>query len=418
MRNKIIILIKGTALYQLITVASLPIITRLYSPDAIGLISIYLSFFNFWLIGLSLRYESALLVSKDGNESYLLYRLSMIIVVVNALLAVPLLKLFQYFNFLGLSVLPSWTPWVAGLSLLGYGLFMLKRSYYLRLGEMRIISLSAVCRGFGNVFTRLLMGWLGFGILGLLIAEVIGSWAAYVTSFKNRASKISERITTTTVNRYVLYNVARKYSKFPRYELPSSLINQFALVLPVLLVGIEYGSAAAGLFGMARLVYALPNSQIGASVADVFQYKLAEFQRNDSIEKGLDLFYKLTWKLGLFACVTFLLAIVLAPILVPLIFGQSWREMGTIIILISPWFSLALVVSSLSRALIVLQKQELKLVYDFLSLILVLLSYYIAVEYKFELTSYVALLSFGMCISYFIYYFIIRYAFLRCISCR
>lgn len=64
------VLASGTAIAQIITAASMPIVTRLYTPEMIGVISVFLSFFNFWLVLLSWRYESALLVSQNEEESH------------------------------------------------------------------------------------------------------------------------------------------------------------------------------------------------------------------------------------------------------------------------------------------------------------------------------------------------------------
>lgn len=406
-------LITGTALYQLITVASLPIVTRIYSPDSIGLISIYLSFFNFWLIGLSWRYESALIVAVNAQEINDLYRLSNYIAVIMSVISVPALATLQYFDIFGLKVLPSWSPVIAGFSLCGYGLYMILRNYYLRFGEVRTISLSSVSRGVGNVSTRLLLGIFGAGINGLLFAEIVGSWLAYLTSLTKFRTRSFESTSTISFSNEGLLGVAKKYKKFPTFELPSSLINQLALSLPVLMVGVMYGAASAGMFGMARLVYAIPNTQVGASVGDVFQYKLSNIQRTGTSKEGIALFYSLTLKLGGLAFITLILAIAVAPIVVPIVFGENWREMGVLIAYISPWMSIALVVSSLSRALIVLQRQELKFYYDFFSLFIVLLAYFIARTYSFSLSEFITTLTIGLSLSYVIYYLVIRYAFLK-----
>jgi O-antigen/teichoic acid export membrane protein len=72
------------------------------------------------------------------------------------------------------------------------------------------------------------------------------------------------------------------------------------------------------------------------------------------------------------------LAIFLAPPLTPLIFGTEWKEMGVIVAHMAPWMFMALVVSSMSRALSVLQKQKWKFIYDTPALGIVFLVYFLA----------------------------------------
>ncbi len=58
-----------------------------------------------------------------------------------------------------------------------------------------------------------------------------------------------------------------------------------------------------------------------------------------------------------------------------------------------PWLYAAFVVSTLSRVLVVLQRQELKLVYDVLALVLVLICFWVAQVEALSLTTMVGLLA-------------------------
>lgn len=404
-------LMSGTAMAQLITAGSMPVVTRLYTPEMIGVISIYLSFFNLWLSLLTWRYESALLIADTEEESHHVFRLGALLVLITALLAVPALGSLQYASVMGFEILPSWSPLVAFMSLLGFGWYMLYRCWLLRLRESKVISLSAVARSGANAGTRLIAGFSGLGIYGLFLAEILGSWAALGAVRRKCKSLLVGG--NPSWEKEKLKQVAKKYVKFPRYEMPSTLINQLAAALPVPMVGALYGAQAAGWFGLARLLYAIPNSQIGKSVGDVFQMELGYCQRNEEYQKGVSLFYGFTVRLAAIGMIPFLMAVFLAEPLVPYVFGEEWEEMGGIVAHMAPWMFAALVVSSMSRALSVLQMQEWKLIYDFFALLLVLCTFLWVKSSDASLIEFIDIITIGMSVSYAIYYLVIRSAIKR-----
>jgi hypothetical protein len=306
---------------------------------------------------------------------------------------------------LGFDVLPIWAPLIVFPSLLGYGWFMLYRSWLLRLREARIISLSAIARSGANAGSRVLMGVLNFGVLGLFFAEILGSWSA-LGAVRKKTMKLLQ-VPSPTWSNHKIKRAAQRYKKFAQYEMPSAIVNQLAIALPIPIVGMLYGAQAAGWFGLARLLYAIPNGQIGKAAGDVFQMELGSCVRDGNYKKGEKLFYQFSCRLALVGLVPFFLAIFAAPSLVPYIFGAEWKEMGTIVAHMAPWMFMALIVSSMSRALSVLEKQQWKLLYDTVALCVVLVAFYFANRNQESLIEFIDYLSFGMSGAYVIYFFII-----------
>lgn len=403
--KSVLVLMSGTMIAQAITAASMPIVTRLYTPELIGVISVYLSFFNFWLTLLTWRYESALLIAENEEESHHVFRLGAILAFLTALLAIPVLGGLRYKGLLGFDVLPVWSPLVAFVSLLGFGWFMLYRSWLLRLRETKVISLSAVARSGANAGTRVLTGFLSFGIYGLFIAEVLGSWFA-LGAVRNKTKKLLKK-QRPNWSAYRIKEAAMRYKKFAQYEMPSAVINQLAIALPVPIVGALYGAQEAGWFGLARLLYAIPNGQIGKAAGDVFQMELGKLVREGNAAKGEKLFYKFSIRLALVGLIPFFSAIFLAPPLAPFLFGEEWKEMGIIVAHMAPWMLMALIVSSMSRALSVLQKQQWKLLYDIAGLIVVLVAFFVAYNSDSDVVRFIDYLSVGMSAAYILYFFII-----------
>ncbi|MCH8492481.1 MAG: oligosaccharide flippase family protein [Idiomarina sp.] len=401
-----VILISGTASAQLITALSLPIVTRLYSPEMIGIISIFLAFFNFWNTTLTWRYEGALLICQNELEAYHVFRLGSALTFFMAFVGMIVLHILIEFSLLGFEELPKWTPIIALFSLLGFGLFMMYRSWALRLQLVPTISLATISRSAANSFARVIAGIFGAGVLGLFIAEILGSWSALI-SIRTKIRKKIKAIPKWSYSRLRL--VFSKYIKYAKYEMPSAILNQLSLALPVPIIASLYGVKAAGLYGLARLVYAIPNNQIGRSIGDIFHMEIGKLIRRKEMKKGFKLFIKLSFVLVFAAIFIFSLAVLFAPLLTEFIFGSEWRDMGQIIVLISPWMCASLIAGSMSRVLSALQKQEWKLIYDTLALVIVLLVFSIAKFNELELIGFIEILSYSMVFAYFIYYLIIYF---------
>ncbi|MDO1528143.1 oligosaccharide flippase family protein [Fulvimonas sp. R45] len=398
----IVALASGTAAAQAITVCMMPIVTRLYTPAQIGVISLFLAFFGFWSATLSLRYEYALLIARDDEESHVVHRLAVVLVVVMSVLGLPILLGLQRTGMLGFELLPNWAPFAAVPILLGYGIFMVYRSWALRAGTVNDITKATIARSAANAGTRVALGLFGGGTIALFAAEFAGAWGAMLELARN-ARKHFASSKPISIRRCDLVGVARRFSKFPAFETPSTWVNQLALTLPLPMVASLHGAAAAGWFGLARAMVGIPNTQIGSAVADVFQMELASALVAGEAARARGLFYKLMRKLALFGLVPLVAVIVLGPWLVPWIFGQKWKAAGWAAAIIAPWLYAALVVSSLSRTLSVIQAQEYKFVYDVGAASLFILAFFVAKYTHPSFLELVSILSGTGVLSYIIY---------------
>lgn len=402
----IVTLASGTAAAQAITAGTMPIVTRLYTPTQIGVISLFLAFFTFWSPALSLRYEYALLNAQDDAESHVINRLAVLCVVGTSLLAMPMLAVLHGTGALGFGLLPWWASIAVVPIMYGYGQFMVCRSWGLRAGVVREITKSTMARAAANAVTRIGMGLLGGGVPGLFVAELAGAWGSAAALYRGvHRHFASSRPAAISWN--MLKAAMMKYVKFPAFETPSTFVNQLALALPVPMIASLYGPAAAGWFGLARSLVGIPNAQIGSAVADVFQMELARALVDGDLIVARRLFYQLLRKLALYGLAPLIGVVVFAPIFMPLVFGSAWSQAGRAAAIIAPWLYASLIVSSLSRVLSVLQAQEYKLIYDLIAVLLFVGVFFTSKVMQLTFLSMVTLMSAAGIISYVVYLIII-----------
>jgi O-antigen/teichoic acid export membrane protein len=67
--RNVAILAGGTAIAQALNVLTAPIITRLYTPNDLGNLSVYISIYSILVVVASWRYETAIPLPKDDETA-------------------------------------------------------------------------------------------------------------------------------------------------------------------------------------------------------------------------------------------------------------------------------------------------------------------------------------------------------------
>jgi O-antigen/teichoic acid export membrane protein len=196
--------------------------------------------------------------------------------------------------------------------------------------------------------------------------------------------------------------ISRQFRQFPLAGVPSSLLNALAFQIPTPLLAASYGLGVAGLFALVQRVLGVPLSVVGASVADALLGRMSEHART-SPQLAEVLFRRTALGLLALAMPIALAAIVLAPRTFGIIFGSEWRDAGVIAAVMAPWYSAALIVSPLSRVVVVFRGQVSKLVYDVLSLGVAIGSISLAAGQGAEPVTAVWYLSVGQAAAYSVY---------------
>ena len=75
--RSVFVLMTGTAIAQAISYLISPFLTRLYTPEEMGDLGIYIRLIGFFSAFATLRYELAIPLPKRHTHSYLLYRLAL-----------------------------------------------------------------------------------------------------------------------------------------------------------------------------------------------------------------------------------------------------------------------------------------------------------------------------------------------------
>jgi O-antigen/teichoic acid export membrane protein len=275
----------------------------------------------------------------------------------------------------------------------------------LRERRYRAIGGSTIAQNVGKATTQIGLG-LGLRSLGpLLLGEIIGRLAAFVSLVQSdKRTETTDDATATTRGLRVLIHENRN---FPLFSLPSAILDTLGGVLMVPMIAAMYGANATGQVVLAFQVTAFPMAIIGRSVADSFHAVIADAYRGTP-HSMIQLFRSTFMMMGLVAVGPVALLVFLGPSLFRFVFGAQWGTAGSLAGYLMLGAAAQLMVSPLSRAMVVLNGQRLKLVYDFLSICLTVGIITVGHRAGMSLAQSVLVLSLSQVGAYALYFWLIR----------
>lgn len=355
-------LMLGTLLSQAIVVAASPLLSRIYNPADFGVFGSYLAITNFLLAIATGRYESAILLPAVHKQARLLRQLAILVaatisVVIALVIVVDKLAGGRVAAHLKLGEL----IWMVPVTALLLGVHQANAAWWLRFGKYARLSASRIARSGAAVGAQVSFALLGVGASGLVIGQAIGHLVAVVvTSAGDRAMG---RVLRRSAR---LRAIARRYSRFPRFELPQVAFNSLSQQLPIVLLMILFGAEVTGSYVMASRVLIAPLALVGQALRPVIA-------RHASAPKSAR---QPVFPLVSSACVL-LFAIGIVPTVVLAVFGvrlfewvfsSSWNAAGVYASLMAPWLLVLLMKESVLGLIPALSLQKLALYFEVVGL--------------------------------------------------
>jgi len=152
-----------------------------------------------------------------------------------------------------------------------------------------------------------------------------------------------------------------RYKKFPIYNIWSALFNSLSGNIPVFLLTMFFSSTVTGLYALGMYVVQVPMNFIGSSISQVFLQRSAIAKRDNALS---DLARDTCSVLVIISVLPFVLLCILGGDLFTIVFGEQWREAGVYVQIIGLWAMMRFIVSPLTYIAIVVEKQEINLVYN------------------------------------------------------
>ncbi len=346
-------LMGGTVIGQVIPFLSTFILTRIFSPDEFGVFAVYLSLVNILGAISTGRYEMSILLPKTHERAFELVRISLKISLVFCLICFLIIILFAK-SITGILETEELFPYIYFLpvSVFGFATYRVFTAWYTRIKKYRKISLNMVIKSISGVFFNIGIGYF-FGLIGLFLGNIFSSLIAVVSlgpSMYFKDFQYSKR-------RMCL--LARKYSKFPIYDVPSSFMYTLSKNGIVLLISKGFASAITGYFSLTERVLITPSQVFVGSYTQVYNQRITEkYNQGEDIRRFV---IKNVNRLGQLLSLPFAGVLYLSIFYVPWVFGNEWTVLYKYIYILCPYIFFSMLLNPLGYILKILNRQDLSL---------------------------------------------------------
>lgn len=368
----VVTLASASAGGQLIMLAAMPFLTRLYTPEAFGVFAVFSALMGVVLVISSLRYELAIPLPLNHRTAS---RLLLIALAINLVVALITLCLVAVFRFR----IAEWTEtpllasflWVLPVAIVTGGTYKALNYWAIRRKDYQKIATTKLTQSSSNVVAQILGGLAGIGAIGLILGQVIGQSAGITRLWKGLSFK-KMRLEASTTHSIALLS---RYRNFPKYDAPAAAVNAVSAQLPNVAMALIFGPVVAGLFYLADRILAVPMSLISQAVSQVMMG-----QAKGDISSG-NLYGRVIQTLMAFLFIGAFVSIVtiaLAESVFGFIFGQEWQSAGIFAAWLVIGLSIQFAYTPLSVVLVVTEYQHANLMVHSFILTLKILAMYIA----------------------------------------
>ncbi|GHB57394.1 polysaccharide biosynthesis protein [Psychrosphaera saromensis] len=356
--KNILIVCAGVLGAQAINMLFYPIITRIYGPEVLGLLGIFIGLVSIITPISALTYPIAIILPVQDKNAQALMGISFYISLITSILTFVLLYFFSK-SILELMNAETIAPYImlAPLSVFSFALFQILQHWLIRKKSFPRLARVGVIQAFILNILKVGLGGLSPSAV-ILIAISVFSNFLYTAMLLKSYRKIKE-LKNVLFDFSRMKFIAKKYSDFPIFRSPKDLLSSFAQNLPIFILAPLFGPASVGYFMLARMVVSIPSQLIGKGIGDVLYPRITEAYRNG--ECTYTLIYKSTLTLLITGAVPFLLLMIFSPYIFGFVFGADWVESGVYTRWLSIYFYFAFIsrVSSLAMPILSLQKEHL-----------------------------------------------------------
>lgn len=401
-------LLLGSGLGQVISLASQPILTRLFGPAEFAVYAIFAAVVVVFGSAVALRFDGAIPVADSRRDAQLLVVVCMysILFFVAALVFALMLPPLQLANILGAKSLGIWI-FLVPVVLIATGLYSAIKGYANHGKYYSAIGQAAVVQATCGAAVSIVAGLLASGPQGLMLSMPLSvvagaAWIAYAAGM--RLQHFDFKLGADH------FELIKRFKDFPLFSAPTNLLAGFTFGLPVIILAHAFGASEVGCYALASRILGAPIALMAGSVGQVLVRSASE-----KVRLGQCLVpYVQTVSLYL------LLAIALPSMVVSLwgedlfvfVFGSEWRLAGASAAILIVGAAVRFVVSPISVILTAIGRVRLVSYWEvgsftFSSLVLFVASGRVGFEDMMRIFAAIEVLKYG------IYYFLIIWSIRR-----
>lgn len=336
----------------LISLLTLPIITRLYEPSVFGEFQLLLSILTLFSVISTFKYEMAIALSKSDKEANYVFTLNLILLILTTML---FLVIFYFFSSWILTLLKAKVlePYVF-LLVIGIflsGLVQIAREILVRNKKFNVIAKNRVAEVGSSQGIAISIGLVSPNFIGLFISQIAGYIISIFLALRYNNLKVK-----ISLKRLKLVFI--KYIDFLKYNTPSVFLNTLSIQLPIFFIAKHFGTEYVGYYMLAIKLIDAPVGVIGGAISQVY-YKEAIDRYKVNIYELLELYKSTLKKLLMIILIPSIVLAFFADKLIIFVLGSDWETTGYIITILIIWKFFEFLISPISTTLTVANMQKI-----------------------------------------------------------
>lgn len=362
LRN-VAIMLSGAAGGQAISILLSPLLTRLYSPQQFGILSVYLAALTMGTVIASLRYELALPLTLRRADAVNLAAVCLCVLLLTtlavglAVFAVPAATVQALWPVPMEAAELDLYRWLVILGYAGLGGYYVALQLATRSGDFPAIARTRLAQGLVGPGSQIGLALLGAGTPGLLAGSALGQSAGTLGLFAAAARRI--RGWWRLLSWRQMRVLARRYIRFPLISSWAALIDAAgSSQLLYLLVSLAYSPHIAGFIFLVERVVSRPLAIVGTSILQVYIGEAGKIAASDPARLRRR-FGQVVSRQFLLALVWVLAANIVGHLTFAALFGAIWQEGVVYLHAMSLGYLAQAVVQPVFHTLQILEKQAL-----------------------------------------------------------
>lgn len=342
--KNVFVLVSGNTVAQAIPILISPVLTRLYSPENFGVLSLYISVVSVITVIAAGRYELAIMLPEEDKEAINIVALCILIVIIVSFLTFILSFILgnAINNFFGSSKIIKWLP-LLPVSIFFIGIYQVFNYWLTRKKRFKSSSTSKMAQSISGSAFKVSFGILGFKEFGLIVGEIIGSMLGFLVII---TQSLKSKNVLSNISLSTIISKAKRYKDFPKYYLITALMDSITVAFPLFILSKSYGDEITGYYGLMLRTISIPSGIIAYSVSQVYFQKIVEMRiKKENIKAFL---FKTIRNLSVLLLPIFLILLLAGPFLFSFVFGEKWIYAGEYARILSIAFYIRFIVSPLS----------------------------------------------------------------------
>ncbi len=310
----------GNLLSQLIMFAAFVGFARYFDKVEIGIYTVFISLSILLAVPSTGRYEMAVMLPKDKKDSKGLLKIALSLSLISSGLLFIVLYLFPLQNWIDRLDKLQNLILLLPLGVFGMASFQSFIIYYNKQSAFKFNALLKFIQAILFLIASILFSQrFGFTAIVLVLAWISSQAIVFVLfSFRFFMDNVHHSVNE-------LKTLATSYKRYPSISMFANFVNTFSIELPNYFIPAFWGASTQTLYAYGAKVAGMPRNFIGSAIGDVFFNTSSTLAQEDPKELLAHL-KKVTRTLLLFSSGIYLIGILTASFLFPLVFGEEYKE--------------------------------------------------------------------------------------------